>query len=208
LCGYQPGQHDLKGYQPKDGKKVYLSSRSAYALPVLLKICLVRRRWGSCFPEYYEISSLYNSHNRYSVGGVKIARKSYIALVKAPFKAIFRSRMLAARAFVVYWPSNQSMKTLKSLLTGLALCLAQSSAIAQPRYREDLRKTPYSSPTALLKQSFESWNTYADLVPLSVIKHYGGKPAILNTYRRQGSILSAISRRTPHAEGTDPDDPG
>jgi len=90
------------------------------------------------------------------------------------------------------------MKTLKSLLAGLALCLAQFGATAQPDTTKISANALFFADSLVKADHFEQWNTYADLVPLSVIKHYGGKAGYLESIQKvRVNFISNIEEDAP-----------
>jgi hypothetical protein len=90
------------------------------------------------------------------------------------------------------------MKTLKLILAGLALCLAQSGATAQPDTAKIASNALFFADSLVKADQFEQWNTYADLAPLNVIKHYGGKDGFVDYVQKARThFISTIVEDAP-----------
>jgi hypothetical protein len=76
------------------------------------------------------------------------------------------------------------MKPYRLLLTGLALCLAQSSLFAQPDTAKIKQKALLFADSLVQADAYETWPVYADLVIPSVIKYYGGRDAFIENVQK------------------------
>jgi hypothetical protein len=75
---------------------------------------------------------------------------------------------------------NIHMKTLTSLLT---VCLILSAVLATQAQPDSVKITQNAllfADSLVKTDSFETWQTYADLAPASVIKYYGGKQGYID----------------------------
>ncbi|HMH24843.1 MAG TPA: hypothetical protein VK563_23875 [Puia sp.] len=90
------------------------------------------------------------------------------------------------------------MKTLKPVLAGLALCLAQFGANAQPDTAKIVANALSFADSLVKSDHFEQWDAYANLVPLSVIKHYGGKDGYIQSVQKvRSNFISSIEEDAP-----------
>jgi hypothetical protein len=82
--------------------------------------------------------------------------------------------------FVLSWHPNQyPMKILTLLLTGSILLSAGVTGHAQPDTAKITQKALSFADSLVKTDAFETWSTYADLCPASVIKFYGGKDGFI-----------------------------
>jgi hypothetical protein len=72
------------------------------------------------------------------------------------------------------------MKTLTSLLTACCILSAVLNTQAQPDSVKITRNALMFADSLVKTDSFETWPTYADLAPASVIKYYGGKQGYID----------------------------
>ncbi len=93
-------------------------------------------------------------------------------------KTIIRGRRGACKPpiFVLFWRTNQyPMKILSFLLTGSLFLLAATAGHAQPDTARITQRALLFADSLVKTDAYETWPTYADLSPASVIKFYGGQ---------------------------------
>ena len=82
--------------------------------------------------------------------------------------------------FVLSWHTNQyPMKFLTLLLAGSMILLAGATGHAQPDTAKITQRALLFADSLVKTDAFETWSTYADLCPASVIKFYGGKDGFI-----------------------------
>lgn len=89
------------------------------------------------------------------------------------------------------------MKTLFTTWALPALLSVQLSAAAQPDSAAIKQKALLFADSLLKTEQYENWSTYADLVPLSVIKYYGGKDGFID-HIRTGRLRTTSTLQEPN----------
>jgi hypothetical protein len=84
------------------------------------------------------------------------------------------------------------MKILTPILVVFALSLTHFTSFAQPDSAKISEKAMAYADSLVKSDAYQSWNAYADLAPLSVIKFYGGKDGYLEHIKtgRQRTVSS------------------
>jgi hypothetical protein len=84
------------------------------------------------------------------------------------------------------------MKILTPILVGFALFLTYSTGYAQPDSAKISEKALSYADSLVKTDTYQSWSTYANLAPLSVIKFYGGKDGYIEHVKtgRQRTVSS------------------
>ena len=88
---------------------------------------------------------------------------------------------LASAGFLYYF-GNQSrypMKTIKPLAVILTLFVTIPTAFSQPDTVKIKERALFFADSLIKTDAYNTWSTYADLAPLSVWKHYGGKDGFI-----------------------------
>jgi len=71
------------------------------------------------------------------------------------------------------------MKTIKPLAVILTLFVAIPAAFSQPDTVKIKERALFFADSLIKTDMYNTWSTYADLAPLSVWKHYGGKDGFI-----------------------------
>ena len=76
------------------------------------------------------------------------------------------------------------MKTITPLLVILTLFASIPGAFSQPDSVKIKEKALFFADSLIKTDAYKSWSTYADLAPLSVLKHYGGKDGFIEQIQK------------------------
>ena len=90
------------------------------------------------------------------------------------------------------------MKTFTPVLAVMALLFCQLTGLAQADTAKIAQKALFFADSLNKTDHYESWSTYADLVPASVIKYYGGKNSFIEHVKKgRKRTASSIEEEKP-----------
>jgi hypothetical protein len=102
--------------------------------------------------------------------------------------------------FVLSWyPNLYPMKLLITpLVAFLALFTAVPAAFSQPDTVKIKEKALFFADSLIKTDTYMSWSSYADLAPLTVLKHYGGKDGFIEHIQKMHPrTVSSIEEAAP-----------
>lgn len=77
--------------------------------------------------------------------------------------------------FAVFWVQNLYLMKIRTILSVCSFLLAAMPGYAQPDTARISQKALFYADSLAKADAYGNWSAYADLVPASVIKYYGGK---------------------------------
>lgn len=123
---------------------------------------------------------------------------------------VYRSRYckkcnlcLAFAGFLYYFgfQSRYPMKTIKPLAVILTLFVTIPTAFSQPDTVKIKERALFFADSLIKTDAYNTWSTYADLAPLSVWKHYGGKDGFIeHILKIHARTVSAIDENYPERQ--------
>jgi hypothetical protein len=90
------------------------------------------------------------------------------------------------------------MKILSFLLTGFLILLAAMAGHAQPDTAKITQRALFFADSLVKTDAYETWPTYAELCPASVVKYYGGKDGFIEHVRTlRKRTISELAEDSP-----------
>ena len=90
------------------------------------------------------------------------------------------------------------MKILTPILVGTTLLFTQLTGLAQADTAKIAQKALFFADSLNKTDNYQSWSAYADLVPASVIKYYGGKDGFIEHVKKgRKRTVSSIEEEKP-----------
>jgi hypothetical protein len=90
------------------------------------------------------------------------------------------------------------MKILTPILVGTTLLFTQLTGLAQADTAKIAQKALFFADSLNKTDNYQSWSAYADLVPASVLKYYGGKDGFIEHVKKgRKRTVSSIEEEKP-----------
>lgn len=96
--------------------------------------------------------------------------------------------------------SQYPMKTKIPLTVILTLFVAIPAAFSQPDTVKIKQRALFFADSLIKTDAYKSWSAYADLAPLTVLKHYGGKDGFIEHIQKNHARTVSSLDEEPAAE--------